>query len=137
MARTTWFLKCKQWKKIEPILPNTVPGKKGGGLWYNRLVLEGLWVLQSGARWRDLPERSLKTSVMPPCGWQRSSTAVHMRRPRSSRMPLMLFFNPAFRVSMMVTYNLELTCSLQSIFIRKALSDNCAKTVMKPVLDMP
>jgi transposase len=59
MARTTWFLKDEQWKKLEPMLPNTVPGKKGGRPWQdNRLVLEGiLWVLQSGARWRDLPER--------------------------------------------------------------------------------
>lgn len=59
MARTTWFLKDGQWKKLEPMLPNTAPGKKGGRPWQaKRLVMEGiLYVLQSGARWRDLPER--------------------------------------------------------------------------------
>ena len=59
MARTTSFLKDEQWEKLEPLLPKTAPGKKGGRPWReNRKVLEGiLWVLKSGARWRDLPER--------------------------------------------------------------------------------
>ena len=59
MARTTPFLKDEQWQKLEPLLPELAPGKKGGRPWRdNRAVLEGiLWVLKSGARWRDLPER--------------------------------------------------------------------------------
>lgn len=51
--------KDDQWQKLEPRLPKVAPGKKGGRPWQdNRQVLEGiLWVLRSGARWRDLPER--------------------------------------------------------------------------------
>jgi transposase len=57
MARPAPFLKDEQWKKIEPFLPKTAAGAKGGRPWQdNRQVLEGiLWVLKSGARWRDLP----------------------------------------------------------------------------------
>ena len=47
----------EQWKKLEPVLPKLKPGKKGGHPWAdNRAVFEGiLWILRSGARWKDLP----------------------------------------------------------------------------------
>lgn len=47
-----------QWEKIEPLMPTMPKGKKGGRPWAeNRDVLSGiLWVLKTGARWRDLPE---------------------------------------------------------------------------------
>jgi len=46
-----------QWERIAPLLPGKVsdPGRTGGD---NRLFVNGcLWVLRSGAHWRDLPER--------------------------------------------------------------------------------
>jgi len=47
----------KQWRKSEPLLPELKPSPKGGRRFVeNRRVLEGiLWVLKTGARWRDLP----------------------------------------------------------------------------------
>jgi transposase len=48
------FLSDEQWKKIEPLLPQSV--RRGRPWADNRRVLEGiLWVLKTGARWRDLP----------------------------------------------------------------------------------
>src|SRR5215475_7409372 len=48
-----------QWKKIAPLLPKPPKQHKGGRPWIeNRGALEGiLWILRSGARWQDLPEK--------------------------------------------------------------------------------
>ena len=46
-----------QWKRIEHLVPGKLgdPGRSGAD---NRLFVNGvLWVLRSGARWEDLPER--------------------------------------------------------------------------------
>lgn len=46
-----------QWRRIEPMLPGKVgdPGRTAAD---NRLFINGvLWVLRSGARWSDLPDR--------------------------------------------------------------------------------
>lgn len=46
-----------QWAKIASLLPGKAgdPGRTGSD---NRLFINGcLWVLRSGAHWRDLPER--------------------------------------------------------------------------------
>ena len=50
------YLTEKQWKVIEPLLPKL---KSNGRPWKNnRLVFEGiLWILRTGARWKDLPEK--------------------------------------------------------------------------------
>jgi transposase len=46
-----------QWSKIEALLPTPKRSRKGGRVFTaNRPCFEGiLWVLRSGARWRDLP----------------------------------------------------------------------------------
>ena len=50
-------LSDQQWKRIEPLLLGK-PGDPGQTGRNNRLFVDGvLWVLRSGARWQDLPER--------------------------------------------------------------------------------
>ena len=45
-----------QWQKLEPLLPKLKARRRGRPLKANRVVLEGiLWVLKTGARWRDVP----------------------------------------------------------------------------------
>lgn len=47
-----------QWEVLAPLLPKgkSGPGKRGRPPIENRAVLEGiLWVLRTGARWKDLP----------------------------------------------------------------------------------
>lgn len=62
-----------QWRNIQPLLPKPkVPRKskrRGRPPKDNRLVLEGiLWVLKTGARWRDLPT---DFGVSPSVCWKR------------------------------------------------------------------
>ena len=49
----------EQWARIEPLLPHrTHHGKAGHPFNDHRPIVNGiLWVLHSGAPWRDLPER--------------------------------------------------------------------------------
>src|SRR5437870_649719 len=55
MTRTD--LTDQEWERLEPKLPSS-PGKRGGQYKDHRRVLNGiLWVLRTGAPWRDLPER--------------------------------------------------------------------------------
>lgn len=47
----------RQWEAIEPLLPGG-EGKRGRPGIDNRMAVEGIiWVLRTGAPWRDLPER--------------------------------------------------------------------------------
>jgi transposase len=57
MRKEEPLLTERQWRKIEPLLPELKPSPKGGRRFVdNRRVVEGiLWVLKTGARWRDLP----------------------------------------------------------------------------------
>lgn len=57
MARDLTLLTDEQWKIIAPLLPAARASPKGGPKPIaNRPCFEGiLWVLRSGARWKDLP----------------------------------------------------------------------------------
>jgi putative transposase len=57
MSAKRYELNEAQWSRIAPLLPGKAsdPGRTGSD---NRLFVNGcLWVLRSGAHWRDLPER--------------------------------------------------------------------------------
>src|SRR5260221_4063436 len=55
MTRTD--LTDQEWERVEPKLPSS-RGKRAGHYRDHGLVLNGiLWVLRTGAPWRDLPER--------------------------------------------------------------------------------
>ena len=57
MAVKRYELSEAQWSRIAPLLPGKAgdPGRTGTD---NRLFVNGcLWILRSGAHWRDLPER--------------------------------------------------------------------------------
>lgn len=58
MATYKPMLTDEQWKKIEPLLPEFPRSPRGGPKPINnRDCFEGiLWVLRSGARWKDLPD---------------------------------------------------------------------------------
>src|SRR5256885_14122956 len=57
MARHDSELTDEQWNKIEPLFPKIEPSVAGGRRRVdNRRCFQGiLWVLRSGARWKDLP----------------------------------------------------------------------------------
>ncbi len=57
MRQTKRVLTDEQWERIAPLLPKHQPSPKGGRPWVDdRECLEGiLWLLRSGARWRDIP----------------------------------------------------------------------------------
>lgn len=59
MSKRVVYLTDEQWKKIEPLIPNKPVGRKRGRPRADdRLVSEGiLWILRTGARWEDLPDR--------------------------------------------------------------------------------
>ena len=59
------LLTDEQWKQIEPLLPRIKRKRRGRPPKEDRKIFEGiLWVLRSGARWRDLPkELGVSSSV--------------------------------------------------------------------------
>ena len=72
MARTyEVLLPDRQWKLVEPFIPKVACNPRGGRPRADdRACLEGiLWVLRSGARWKDLPERFPSPSTC----WRRLS----------------------------------------------------------------
>ena len=62
-----------EWDRLEPLLPSS-EGRRGRPYKDHRQVLNGiLWILRTGAPWRDLPERygSWKTCHDRLLRWQR------------------------------------------------------------------
>jgi transposase len=59
VSKRVVYLTDEQWRKIEPFIPRKSRGERGGRPRADdRLVFEGiLWILKTGARWRDLPDR--------------------------------------------------------------------------------
>jgi len=59
VSKRVVYLTDEQWKKIAPLIPKPPPRPKGGRPRADdRLVFEGiLWILKTGARWKDLPDR--------------------------------------------------------------------------------
>src|SRR5215211_7058831 len=57
MRQTKRVLTDEQWERLEPHFPKHPPAPKGGRPWVSdRECLEGvLWLLRTGARWRDIP----------------------------------------------------------------------------------
>ena len=61
MKKRQQLLSEEQWEILCPLFPEPKRRKDGRGRpWAsNRACLEGiLWVLRTGARWRDVPERT-------------------------------------------------------------------------------
>lgn len=69
MSADRTLLTDEQWLKIEPLLPKPRKSRKGGRPPKpDRPVFEGiLWVLRSGARWKDLP----RSYPSPTTCWRR------------------------------------------------------------------
>jgi transposase len=50
-------LNDEQWKQLEPLLPAQKPRTGRPNLEHRQVINGILWVLRTGAPWRDLPER--------------------------------------------------------------------------------
>jgi transposase len=68
----------RQWRQIEALFPQRPhPGKAGRPPSDHRLIVNGiLWILHTGAPWRDLPERygPWETVFYRFNGWRRDGT---------------------------------------------------------------
>ena len=72
MARPKIEITDVQWERIKPLLPKA-KRRTGRPRADDRLTLEGIiWVLRSGARWRDMPEQypSPSTCWRRLCQWE-------------------------------------------------------------------
>ena len=73
----------EQWQRLEPLLPSLPRRLDGRGRpWRsNREILNGvLWILRSGARWKDLPDHfpPYQTCHRRFQAWVRSGTLAHI-----------------------------------------------------------
>jgi len=76
MGNLRYELMEAQWRRIEPLLPGRL-GTVGRPAEDNRRFVNGvLWVIRSGMRWADLPER---------CGKYKSAAMTRRRSFKLSR----------------------------------------------------
>jgi transposase len=54
----------KQWERLEPLLPPQKPRTGRPNLDHRQVINGILWILRTGAPWRDLPERYGKWSTV-------------------------------------------------------------------------
>jgi len=80
------FINDQQWERIKPYIPKRKRSSRGGRPPSDdRACLEGiLWVLRSGARWRDLPP--IQMSLPTARWWARSTSAPLASLARRSTM---------------------------------------------------
>lgn len=83
------------WSKIEPLLPDNA-GKRGGRFKDHRQVINGiLWIIRTGAPWRDMPERygPYQTCYDRFLRWQKNGvwqqilTAIQQQGDKATRLP--------------------------------------------------
>lgn len=70
-----------QWERLGPLLPPQKSGKPGRPYKDHRTVLNGiLWIVRTGAPWRDLPERygPAGTCYDRLAKWQKDGTWQHV-----------------------------------------------------------
>jgi transposase len=82
MAMRRYELSDRQWSRIAPLFPrSTRTGKAGRPPHDHRPIVNGiLWVLHTGAPWRDLPDRygPWQTVFTRFNGWRRDGTWVRV-----------------------------------------------------------
>lgn len=69
-------LRDDQWERLRLLIPGGHAGRRGLRCDNRRFVDALLWMVRSGGRWRDLPERFGRVDT------------VKRRRPRDGRAPL-------------------------------------------------
>ena len=57
MSRKRHELTDEQWDQLDPLLPPQKPGTGRTNLDHRTVINGILWILKTGAPWRDLPER--------------------------------------------------------------------------------
>lgn len=80
MSKRRHELTDEQWQRLEPLLPPQKP-KTGHPNLDHRMVVNGIvWILRTGAPWRDLPERYGKWQTVASrfYRWQKAGIWQHI-----------------------------------------------------------
>ncbi|MBE7514347.1 MAG: IS5 family transposase [Anaerolineales bacterium] len=84
----------EEWARIEPLLPTQKPRTGRPNTDHRQVVNDILWVLKSGAPWRDLPERYGKVGTVSSSFyrwvgagvWQRVLEVLHAQADEQGRV---------------------------------------------------